>query len=69
MQRSALADLEDDRWTPKNSAAKERFDETLDDIRLDALAAGPAFFDDLADANESSRVSRYCCVERRRGLS
>ncbi len=53
----AIADLDDPGWTAKISAAKDRFDANLAELRTIALAAPPAFFDELAAINEVYRES------------
>lgn len=54
----AMALLDDDpSWTEKIYTAKNEFDTSLAEIRSYAVPAQPEFFDDLASANESFRVS------------
>ena len=53
----AIADVDDDSWTPKILAAKERFDENLTSLRVDAIAGSVSLFDSLAASNEEYRES------------
>lgn len=53
----ALADRDDPRWTQKIYTAKDAFDSNLADIRVDARAARPEFFDQLSSSNEEFRES------------
>lgn len=53
----AIADVDDASWTPKVLAAKERFDENLTSLRVDAIAGSVSLFDSLAASNEEYRES------------